>query len=79
MDLKDAHDQLAVIRQHLKIARRRRRYRSRLERFRAELIALRRAGASIRELTLWLRQRRCCAAPSTVSRYIRRLPELLEV
>lgn len=38
------------------MARRRRYTTSRLDRYRAELVALRKAGASPAELALWLRQ-----------------------
>jgi hypothetical protein len=79
MNLEDAHEQLAAIRNRRNIARRRRRYRSRLDKYRAELVALRHAGASICELTAWLRLRRCCVATSTVSRFMAKLPELQEV
>jgi uncharacterized Fe-S cluster-containing radical SAM superfamily protein len=72
-------DDLESLRQHLNKARRRRRYRSRLDRYRAELVALRRIGASVAELAAWLHQRRCCVACSTVSRYLMRLPELAGV
>ncbi len=78
MNKSELDDQLAAIRCRRNIARRRRRYRSRLDRYRAELVELRRIGASVAELTDWLRQRRCCVSPSTVSRYLRRLPELAE-
>lgn len=72
----DADTELTQIRSRRAIARRRRRYRSRLDRHRAELVELRRLGASVAELTAWLHARRCCVAASTVSRYLRRLPEL---
>lgn len=79
MNKAELDDQLAAIRSRRNIARRRRRYRSRLDHYRAEIAELRRLGASVAELTDWLRQRRCCVSPSTVSRYLRRLPELAEV
>jgi len=79
MNFFDADEQLTLIRSRRAMARRRRRYRSRLDRYRAELVELRRLGASIAELTAWLHQHRCCVSPSTVSRYLRRLNELAEV
>ena len=79
MDIFDAKAQLTAIRSRRAIARRRRRYRSRLDRYRVPLVALRRLGASVAELRAWLHARRCCVAPSTVSRYLRKLPELQEV
>jgi len=68
--------ELAAIRQQRRTARRRRYYRSRLDRYRAEIVALRRAGATLAEIAAWLRQRRCKVAPSTISRYLARLPEV---
>ena len=77
MDKINPYEELAAIRRRRNIARRRRRYRSRLDRYRAELVALRSiGGASIAELVAYLRQRRCCVAASTVSRYLKKLPEL---
>ena len=68
-------------------ARRSRAYRkrvSKLERYRAELVRLHRAGASIRELQLWLHAQRSrtrsgrspLASTSTIHNYLRNLPEL---
>lgn len=75
----DLDEQLAALRCRRNIARRRRRYRSRLERFRAELVELRRLGASIAELTAWLHGQRCRISHSTVLRYLLKLPELAGV
>jgi hypothetical protein len=57
---------------------RRRRYRkSRLDRYRAELVAMRRAGASCGDLAVWLRvTHRCRINRSSVDRYLKKLPEL---
>lgn len=57
---------------------------SKLERYRAELVRLHRAGASIRELQLWLQEQRSrtrsgrspLASTSTIHSYLRGLPEL---
>lgn len=60
-------------------AMRRKRYsRSRLMIFRAELVALRREGASLADLQLWLRGQRVKVARSTIGRYLNQLPELQE-
>lgn len=65
--------------QHPRRANRRPRYtRSRLSRWRAELVAQRQAGASLAELQQWLRSHRCPADRSTISRYLRTLPELTD-
>lgn len=68
--------ELAAIRQQCRMARRKRYHRSRLDRYRAEIVALRRAGATLAEIAAWLRQRRCKVACSTISRYLARLPEV---
>ena len=54
------------------------RYRSsKLTRYRAELVILRRAGASYRELAHWLRRdHRLRVAPTTIRRYLIQLPEV---
>jgi hypothetical protein len=57
---------------------------SKLERYRAELVRLHRAGASIRELQIWLQEQRSrtrsgrspLASTSTIHAYLRSLPEL---
>ena len=68
--------ELAQIRQHRRIARRKRYYRSRLDRYRAEIVELRRAGATLADIALWLRRRHCKVVCSTISRYLARLPEV---
>ncbi len=58
---------------------------SKLERYRAELVRLHRAGASIRELQLWLQAQRSktrsgrspLASVSTIHTYLHSLPELV--
>jgi len=73
----DVEIELADIRRQLRQARRRRHYKSRLDRFRAELVSLRRDGnATLSELVAWLRRRRCRVAASTVCRYLAKLPEM---
>ena len=59
-------------------ATRKRRYRSsKLVRYRAELVTLRQAGASYRELAFWLRRdHRLRVAPTTIRRYLIQLPEV---
>jgi len=74
----DAAEILRGIRQQRLVSRRRRYCRSRLMVHRAELVALRRAGASLADLQLWLRSQRVVAARSTISRYLGQLPELRE-
>ena len=62
----------------LRTEARRRLYRkSRLDRYRVELVAMRRVGASCADLAAWLRiTHRCKINRSTIDRYLRKLPEL---
>lgn len=68
--------ELAMIRQQRRMARRKRYHRSRLDRYRAEVVGLRRAGATLAEIAAWLRRRHCKVVTSTISRYLARLPEV---
>lgn len=73
----DATIELAAIRQRRKLRRKYRYVKSALEKHRAELVALRRAAASLRELQLFMSTRyRVSVAVSTLSRYLAKLPEL---
>lgn len=61
------------------LRQRRRVYRSRLDRHRAELVARHRAGASLAELVDWLAdERRCRVQRSTVLRALRGWPEVAD-
>jgi len=73
----DAQKEVKRIRT-LRIRARRQLYRkSRLDRYRAELVAMRRAGASCGDLAFWLRvTHRCIINRSSVDRYLKKLPEL---
>ncbi|MCL7487593.1 MAG: hypothetical protein M8357_05405 [Desulfobulbaceae bacterium] len=73
----DAQKEVKRIRT-LRIRARRQRYRkSRLDRYRAELVAMRRAGASCGDLAFWLRiTHRCIINRSSIDRYLRKLPEM---
>jgi hypothetical protein len=75
----DAPIELKKIRQ-LKTLKRRKSYQqSRLIKLRAELVLLRKVGASYREIILWLRQaKRIKTTHTTVMRYLEKLPELKE-
>lgn len=72
----DAKEALFDLRRRQALKRRRRYRRSKLDRYRAELVKLRRAGASLAQLQLWLQNRRLKVSRSTIHRYLRRLPEL---
>lgn len=72
----DATDELTLIRNKRSLELRQKFQQSRLMKFRTELIALRNAGASFRELTLWLHERkRIKLSHTAVMRYIVQLPE----
>lgn len=86
-DLVNHSEWLAAHRE--KRAARSRPYRNRtskLARLRAEIVQLRRAGASIREIRAWLIERRCnsrnmrspVASVSAIHKFIRSLPELAD-
>ena len=59
MDIFDARTELAELRRQTAEIRRRRYTKSRLDRYRGELIQLRRNGASVAELQRWLRATTC--------------------
>lgn len=65
------------IRDYRAEARRKLYRRSRLDKYRAELVAMRKAGASCADLVVWLRiNRRCRINRSTIDRYLKKLPEM---
>ena len=72
----DAEAEVARIRSRRAGARRTHYRKSRLDRYRAELVARRRAGASCADLAEWLRIRRSRIHRSSIDRYLKRLPEL---
>ena len=58
-------------------ARRKLYRKSRLDKYRAELVAMKQAGASCADLVEWLRvNHRCKVNRSSIDRYLKRLPEL---
>lgn len=73
----EAASTLDAIRAHRSDARKERYKRSKLRRYRSELVALHRMGANYQELSFWLRrEHRLRADPSTIRRYLVQLPEL---
>jgi len=73
----NAEQELRRIRMRRAQARRRLYRKSRLERYRAELVAMKKIGASCSDLVEWLRaNHRCKINRSTVDRYLKKLPEL---
>lgn len=64
------------IRTRRKEARRKLYRKSRLDKYRSELIALKQAGASCADLVEWLKvAHRCKINRSTIDRYLKKLPE----
>ena len=68
----DAKTTVMKLRQETRLRRKRpyRRNQSRLDRFRAEILALKHHGASAAEIQRWLRQKRICVVLTTVTRWL---------
>ncbi len=75
----DATTELQHIRAIRKIGQRKTYQRSKLERFRSELVALHQSGGSLADLQAWLRIKKTKADRSTISRYLKKLPELNQI
>lgn len=70
---------LEAVRERRRLARRRRYRRSKLDRYRAELVSLHRMGASYRDMALYIRhEHRRRVDPTTVRRYLIKLPEVAQ-
>ena len=70
---------LEAVRERRRLARRPRYRRSKLDRYRAELVALHRMGVSYRDLAVYLRhEHRKRVDPTTVRRYLIKLPEVAQ-
>jgi len=75
----NAQAEVESIRARRAEARRKLYRKSRLDKYRAELVAMKQAGASCADLAEWLRvNHRCKVNRSSVDRYLRKLPELNE-
>lgn len=73
----DAAQELAKIRQRRELTTTTRYRKSKLEKYRAELVKLRMAGASFEDLVVWLKmEHHKKVARSTVMRYLKTLPEM---
>ncbi len=66
----DTDTELDLLRRQTSEIRKKRYSRSRLDRYRGELLQLHRAGASVAELQRWLRARRISVVHTTVARWI---------
>ncbi len=73
----DAQAEVEWVRNRRAEARRRLYCKSRLDRYRAELVAMKQAGASCADLVEWLRvNHRLKIHRSSIDRYLKKLPEL---
>lgn len=73
----NAQAEVESIRARRAEARRKLYRKSRLDKYRAELVAMKRAGASCADLAEWLRvNHRCKVNRSSIDRYLKKLPEL---
>ena len=68
--MSDIDTELGALRRQTSEIRKKRYARSRLDRYRGELLLLHRGGASVAELRRWLRARRISVVHSTVARWI---------
>lgn len=66
----DAEAEVEKLKDRKRLTRKRVYRRSRLEKYRGELLAMRRAGASATELQLWLNEKRIKVHLSTVTRWL---------
>lgn len=66
----DPITELERIRAQRQLAAQRRKYRSRLDKYRHDLLALRGSGASAADLRVWLRGQRVEVAESTIRRWL---------
>ena len=73
----DPFKELAAVKVHRTMQRRKSYRKSKLERYRAELVALHQAGASGQDLAVWLKiNHRMKIHRSSIARYLSGLPEL---
>lgn len=66
----DAEAEVAKLEQRLKVRAKSRRYKSKLDKYKHELLALRRAGGSLGALQLHLADRKVKVDRSTISRWL---------
>jgi len=68
----DADGELAEIKRKRKFSKRKRYAKSRLDKFKFEILKLQRAGASLADLQFFLRQNRTKVAQSTIHRWLKK-------
>lgn len=73
----DAIEALTNIHEYRRTIRRKRYARSKLSRYQAELVKLRKAGASYGDLVVWLKkEKRMKTTHTTIMRFLKKLPEM---
>ena len=74
----DPLKELNEVRARREMQRRKQYRKSKLERYRADLVAMRRAGASFQDLATWLKMKhRMKIHRSSIDRYLSTLPEMV--
>ncbi|MBT5466711.1 MAG: hypothetical protein HN914_10005 [Candidatus Marinimicrobia bacterium] len=68
----DVQSELEKLKLQTQKVRKKRYYKSRLDRYKGELLKLYQSGASVAELRRWLLSRRIKVVTSTVSRWIKK-------
>ena len=68
----DVQSELEKLKLQTQKVRKKRYYKSRLDRYKGELLKLSQSGASVAELRRWLLSRRIKVVTSTVSRWIKK-------
>jgi hypothetical protein len=71
-DMLDVQSELEKLKLQTQKVRKKRYYKSRLDRYKGELLKLYQSGASVAELRRWLLSRRIKVVTSTVSRWIKK-------
>jgi len=68
----DAASELEEIKRKRKVSKRKRYAKSKLDKFKFELLKLKEEGASLRDLQVFLRKNRIKVVPSTISRWLKK-------
>jgi len=68
----DAIAELEEIKRKRKVSKRKRYYKSKLDKFKFELLKLHKSGASLGDLQFFLRKNRTKAAISTIQRWLKK-------
>lgn len=68
----DAAAEAARLKSQAQLYRQKRYSRSKLDKWRPEILALRAEGATLEQIQIWLREHHIRAEPSTISRWLKR-------